>query len=237
MLSCFQSQNLHITVAADTQSSMWHIQLFSLLPKHTFATSCGSLHQDIFCISPSSVIFFGSSFNWKYFGKCAFVSIQGFVHGSISMSLPYLPFTDKVSEEDRSLLFLCASSNCGLVFPISLPEGQHEHISHISETPSLFFPLSCLLFMFTLGMDKHPTFNFHPSKGGLLHDVYTLYDVLSFSCTTCMSLNCFSTSSLCKEVLCNAVFFFFRSRKYESASLCSKCNGVRKVFSSGMNCK
>lgn len=83
--------------------------------------------------------FFGVFFQLKIFWEVCFCE-QGFVHGSISMSLPYLPFTDKVSVEDRSLLSLCASSNCGLVFPIFLPEGQHEHISHISETPSLFFP-------------------------------------------------------------------------------------------------
>lgn len=47
----------------------------------------------------------------------------------------------EVSVEDRSLS-LCASLNCRLVFPIFLPKGEQEHISHICGRSSLLvFPL------------------------------------------------------------------------------------------------
>lgn len=78
--------------------------------------------------------YFGKFWVW---GVCLQACVPRFVHGSISMSLPYLLFTDKVSVEDRSPLSLCASLNCRLVFPIFLPKGQQEHISHICGRPSL----------------------------------------------------------------------------------------------------
>lgn len=101
---------------------------------------------------------FGSPFKWRScilgcFGLrrvCLWACARCFVHGSISMSLPYLPFTDKVSTEDRSPLSLCASPNCRLAFPIFLPKGQQEHISHICERSSSFLSLPCLPYMHTL---------------------------------------------------------------------------------------
>lgn len=99
-------------IKRDVQLSVWHSQLFSLLPEHTHLQLHASkkrFHLVKFfraLLSNKRVIF------WEVFGLfgvCLWACAQCFVHGSIRMSLSYLPFTDKVSAEDRSPLSLCAS--------------------------------------------------------------------------------------------------------------------------------
>lgn len=88
----------------------------------------------------------------------------------------------EVSVEDRSPS-LCASLNCRLVFPIFLPEGEQEHISHICGRSSLLvFPLLTIL-KFTL----HISLWFvYLSNAEWLHCV-----------STCMSLHVFFSLSHC----------------------------------------
>lgn len=117
--------------------SMWRRLLFSLLPKLTFATSCCSLHQ--FFLPPSSS-------SLKYFGllsseEVVFREVLGLgcVPASVRASLcPWIyKHVPSISSFHRQGLSLCASLNCRLVFPIFLPKGQQEHISHICGRPSL----------------------------------------------------------------------------------------------------
>lgn len=124
----------HVTQTAIFSSPQAHICNFMLFTPSVFFSP---LLPALLSIS----VFF--QVRKSYFGKfwvrgvCLQACVPRFVHGSISMSLPYLLFTDKVSVEDRSPLSLCASLNCRLVFPIFLPKGQQEHISHICGRPSL----------------------------------------------------------------------------------------------------
>lgn len=84
-----------------------------------------------------------------YFGKfwisvCVHVSVCALFCPRIYKRVPSISSFHRhaeVSVEDRSLS-LCASLNCRLVFPIFLPKGEQEHISHICGRSSLLvFPL------------------------------------------------------------------------------------------------
>ena len=183
---------------------------------------------------------------------CVCVCVPCFVHGSISMSLPYLLFTDKVSVEDRSPPSLCASPNCRLVFPIFLPKGQQAHISHICERPSSFFP--SLAFR-ALNLHSPSSFNISPfiyfylTWAESVHEVHMSSHYMKHFPVLVHTMHGFGflfppyhTCSRCKDVtrlvFCMTPYFSACCTwKFESTSLCSKSNGVRKVFSRGLSCK
>lgn len=100
----------------------------------------------------------------------------------------------EVSVEDRSLS-LCASLNCRLVFPIFLPKGKQEHISHICGRSSLLvFPLP----FYTCNL--HCTSPFH---------LFTYQKQNRFIMYLCGRITWNISPSVCTMCIGLNVFFFF----------------------------
>lgn len=140
------------SLACDTDSYFLcspstHLQLHAVHSINIFFPSFSSV-KFLGLLSSKGVVF------WEVldFGVCVHVSVHVLFCPWIYKHVPSISSFHRhaeVSVEDRSLS-LCASLNCRLVFPIFLPKGKQEHISHICGRSSLLvFPLPSILEIYT----------------------------------------------------------------------------------------